>query len=105
MNIYVPKGKPAKPTLTLVEAVNEGQNVQLNCESTPQYPNRPETILYTWTQNGESVDFNNKTTGIKEINSVSRSDAGRYVCAVRNVAGVSYSDSIQLTVYCKILVP
>ena len=91
--------------MTSLQAVNEGVNVQFNCESTPQYPNTPETILYTWTKDGQSVDFNNKTIGNKEINSVSRSDAGRYVCAVSNVAGVSYSDSVQLTVYCKILFP
>ena len=95
------QGKPTKPTVTPLQPVTEGQNVQLNCESTPQYPNTPETILYTWTKDGQSVDFNNKTTGIKEINSVSRFDAGRYVCAVSNVAGVSYSDSLQLTVYCE----
>ena len=101
LNIYIQKGKPAKPTVAPIQAVTEGQNVLLNCESTPQYPNRPETILYTWTKNGQSVDFTNKTTGIKEIISVSRSDVGMYVCAVSNVAGVSYSDSIQLIVYCE----
>ena len=99
------KGKPTKPTVNTFQDVTEGENVQLNCESTPQYPNRPETILYTWTKDGQSVAFNNKTTGIKVINSVSRSDAGRYVCAVSNVAGVSHSDPVQLIVYCKIFVP
>ena len=101
LNIYVRKGKPAKPNVTPLQAVTEGLNAQLNCDSTAQYPDFPETILYTWTKDGQSVDFDNKTTGIKEIFTVSRFDAGRYVCAVRNVAGVSYSDSVQLIVYCE----
>ena len=99
------KGKPTKPAVIPLQAVTKGENIQLNCESTLQYPNTSETIHYTWTKDGQSVDFDNKTTGNKEINSVSRSDAGIYVCAVSNVAGVSYSDSVQLIVYCKILVP
>ena len=99
------KGKPTKPTVNTFQEVTEGENAQLICESSPQFPTKPETILYTWTKDGQSVDFNNKTQGVKEIFTVSRSDAGRYVCAVSNVAGVSHSDSVQLIVYCKIFVP
>ena len=99
--MFLLQGKPTKPTVTPIQAVTEGQNVQLNCESRHQYPDFPETILYTWTKDGQSVDYNNKTQAVKEIFSVSRFDAGRYVCAVSNVAGVSHSDSAQLIVYCE----
>ena len=68
-----------------------------NCVLTPQHPYNPETILYTWTKNNKDIGFNNRTTGRMEINAVSTSDAGNYVCTVSNVAGTDQSD-ISITV-------
>ena len=56
-----------------------------------------ETITYRWIKDDEETDYK---TGVLSLSSVSRNNAGRYICRASNVAG--YVDkSFTLQVLCK----
>ena len=56
-----------------------------------------ETITYRWIKDGEETDYK---TGVLSLSSVSRNDAGRYICRASNVAGHVDSQNIELQVHC-----
>ena len=92
-------GAPERPEVRAESAIVT-QKAQFTCSSLPQFPDNPETILYTWTKDGKDIGFNNETTGEMEINPVDKSHAGNYDCKVTNVAGHS-SAGINFIVYCE----
>ena len=56
-----------------------------------------ETITYRWIKDDEETDYK---TGVLSLSSVSRNDAGRYICRASNVAG-HVNKSFTLQVHCK----
>ena len=80
--------------------VIETQTAVLNCLLTPQHPDNPEMIYFTWIQESKDIGFNNRTAGLMMINNTQRTDDGLYQCSVRNVAGMNSAET-NLVVYCK----
>ena len=56
-----------------------------------------ETITYRWIKDDEETDYK---TGVLSLSSVSRNDAGRYICRASNVAG-HVNKSFTLQVHCE----
>ena len=56
-----------------------------------------ETITYKWIKDDEETDYK---TGVLSLSSVSRNDAGRYICRASNIAGHVDSEPFSLTVHC-----
>ena len=59
-------------------------------------PVKNETITYRWIKDDEETDYK---TGVLSLSTVSRNDAGHYICRASNVAG-HVDKSLTLQAHC-----
>ena len=114
--LFLFKGEPTKPSITVNKIPVEGESVTLTCSSTstttPRDPNL--RMMYTW-KDGNKIasdtrftysDTKNKLT----ISNVARNDVNKqFTCTAKEDTSIaitsSSSDSKTIDVYCKLIQP
>ena len=93
MHLEPPSQKSLMVNLTKTPVI-ETQSFIATCNLTAL---KNETITYRWIKDDEETDYK---TGVLSLSSVSRNDAGNYICRASNVAGHVDSQKFTLQVHC-----
>ncbi|XP_064651483.1 peroxidasin-like isoform X2 [Lineus longissimus] len=94
---------PLTPTVTNPSPVKVGKTAKFTCNAENGSVTKP--VTYTWTKNGDTVSPGTIEPGALLFSPAKKSDAGKYVCVAKNVAGSMTSIEQDFVVYFPPLTP